>query len=277
MSRITSTQYWRRVKGFINTQPLLPESTPNTAVSHHDAVLLHKFKVVAWPNFNKEAAKVLAGSSREKMLDESVYRRHKSNIEEWKEVSVAPMTEGELGVAFQRNVFDLVNKLKIETNLNRNEVWLQSPGSILRAGVGQNAGAPDIALLTRNEARRKALVAGEMKCSNVKLKDAFMDWLTNKLKRKDPELLLENNLRPFLQMFAYLIRCKRGRGILTNYDETRFLKLDLGRKPIYMSPMIPIDQVLSGDGDSIKPHLFQALCTWTVLEIRARRSSGKSK
>lgn len=92
-------------------------------------------------------------------------------------------------------------------------------------------------------------IVGEVKRPTlVSLQDTQLrDVLNQCLGKQVSELTQWENtyMKPFVQLFWYMIESKRGLGILTTYDHSRFFKMDLRNRDIYMSGNVRVNQKLS--------------------------------
>ena len=108
-------------------------------------------------------------------------------------------------------------------------------------------------------------IAGEMKTPCYGLGSHFTPHdLTQRIQHKDA--LDDASLRPVFQALSYGVASSKGVTILSNYDETRFFKINLRLSEILMSPVVRIEQRLDERTETL--HAMQAFLYAMMLEDR---------
>ena len=212
------------------------------------------FKVKPWEDFNKNASKVLVGrNARQVPMIVTMRMDHRTQ-----KALGHPEGEEQLMDKFSRVVLSATNDVLLD--INSQLVWDRGANIRLNSRVAYQR--PDAQLVSPQTGsssstgmRRRPDVAGEMKTPCCKLGSHLTpSSLTQRIQHK--EALDDESLRPFFQALSYAAASKKGVAFLSNYDETRFFKLNIRSKEILMSPLVKIEQRL--DERSETPHAMQA-------------------
>ena len=104
----------------------------------------------------------------------------------------------------------------------------------------------------------KLIVPGDMKRPHLKLGESLKEKDLQKLLAVAPKDLKDDDaVYNFYQCFSYMAHSENGVVVLSNYNESRYFRINFKEKCIYMSPVVFIDQVW--DEKEGRPHPLQAM------------------
>ena len=113
----------------------------------------------------------------------------------------------------------------------------------------------------------KLIVPGEMRRPHFKLGSSInSEDLQGQLAASVQELMVNRRVLPLIQCFSHMAHSENGVGILTNYNETRYFRINFKEECIYMSPVVKVDQKWDGNE---QPHPLQAMLFATSFSAQS--------